>query len=157
MSYHGDGEASAVYRPEGGVEPLHIRSTTSARFIAPGSLTAGRFGLFRWDMAAKAGGAGAHFHRTFSESFFIMSGTVQLYDGKKWLDSKAGDLLFVPEGGIHGFRNDSEAAASMLILFAPGAPRERYFEELADITASGRKLSDEEWAELYARHDQYMV
>jgi hypothetical protein len=45
----------------------------------------------------------------------------------------------------------------MLILFAPGAPRERYFEELAEIGASGRRLSDEEWTELYARHDQYMV
>ena len=38
----------------------------------------------------------------------------------------------MPEGGVHGFRNDDEAA-SMLILFAPGAARERYFEELAAI------------------------
>ena len=45
----------------------------------------------------------------------------------------------------------------MLILFAPGAPRERYFEELAEIAASGRELSQEEWTDLYARHDQYMV
>ena len=34
-----------------------------------------------------------------------------------------GDFLFVPEGGIHGFRNESGAPASMLLLFAPGAPR----------------------------------
>jgi hypothetical protein len=30
----------------------------------------------------------------------------------------AGDFLHVPEGGVHGFRNDSDAAATMLILFA---------------------------------------
>ena len=45
----------------------------------------------------------------------------------------------------------------MLILFAPGAPRERYFEELAEIGASGRELTPEEWADVYARHDQTMV
>ncbi|WP_433257758.1 hypothetical protein ACQPYK_21440 [Streptosporangium sp. CA-135522] len=28
----------------------------------------------------------------------------------------------------------------MLVLFAPGAPREAYFEELAEIVASGRQL-----------------
>jgi len=139
------------------VDLLRLRSTTTARFIAPGSLTRGRFGLFRWDMAARAGGASAHFHRTFSESFFILSGTVRLYGGEKWADATAGDFLYVPEGGVHGFRNDAEEAATMLILFAPGAPRERYFEELAEITDSGRQLSNEEWTELYARHDQYMV
>lgn len=157
MSYQGDGEVSAVFRPEGEVDQLHLRSTTKARFIAPGSLTSGRFGLFRWDMDARAGGASAHFHRTFSESFFILSGTVRLYGGEKWADATTGDFLYVPEGGVHGFRNDAEEAASMLILFAPGAPRERYFEELAEISDSGRQLSDEEWTELYARHDQYMV
>ena len=43
----------------------------------------------------------------------------------------------------------------MLILFAPGAPRETYFRELAEIAATGRTLSEEEWTDLYARHDQY--
>jgi len=43
----------------------------------------------------------------------------------------------------------------MLILFAPGAPLERYFEELAEMAATGRTLSTEEWIELWARHDQY--
>ena len=156
MSYQGNGEVSAVFRPQDEVDVLQIRST-DARFIAPGSLTGGRFGLFRWDMAAGAGGAGPHFHRTFSESFFILSGTVRLYDGEQWMDATAGDFLYVPEGGVHGFRNDAEEAAAMLILFAPGAPRERYFVELAEILASGRQLSDEEWTEVYARNDQYMV
>ena len=35
----------------------------------------------------------------------------------------------------------------MLILFAPGAPREAYFEELAEIATSGRQLSKEEWTD----------
>ncbi|MGH2731226.1 MAG: cupin domain-containing protein [Actinomycetota bacterium] len=155
MSYLGEtGEASAVYRHKDAIPTLKLGSTT-ARLVAPGSLTGDRYGLFRWDMDEPAGGAGPHFHRTFSESFYILAGTVQLYDGTSWVDASPGDFIYVPEGGVHGFRNDE--AASMLILFAPGPPRERYFEELAAIIESGRQLSDEEWTELYARHDQYMV
>lgn len=58
---------------------------------------------------------------------------------------------------MHAFRNTSGKPASLLLLFTPGAPREAYFEELAEIAASGRRLSDEEWTDLYLRHDQYMV
>jgi hypothetical protein len=45
--------------------------------------------------------------------------------------------------------------AKMLILFAPGPPREKYFEALAQIGESGRTLSYDEWTELFAAHDQY--
>jgi len=158
MSYAGEGgEASAVLVESLASAKVVMRSGTVGRFIAPGSLTGGRFGLFRWEMPGGSGGAGAHFHRTFSESFYVLSGAVRLYDGTAWRNAGAGDFLYIPEGGIHGFRNDSDAAASMLILFAPGAPRERYFEELAEIGASGRELTAEDWAEVYARHDQTMV
>jgi hypothetical protein len=33
----------------------------------------------------------------------------------------------------------------MLILFAPGPPREDYFQELAVIRSSGRTLTAEDW------------
>jgi len=156
MSYAGTGETSAVLRQAIEVLPL-VRQTTSVRFIAPGSLTRGEFGLFRWDMKPRAGGPAAHFHRAFSESFYILSGTVRLYDGAHWAEAAAGDFLYVPEGGVHAFQNDTDADASMLILFSPGAPRERYFQELAEIEEAGRRLSPAEWAELYARHDQIMI
>jgi hypothetical protein len=45
----------------------------------------------------------------------------------------------------------------MLILFAPGAPRERYVDALAEIIASGRQLSEAEWTRFYTENDQYMV
>jgi mannose-6-phosphate isomerase-like protein (cupin superfamily) len=158
MSYAGDrGEASAVLMGTDDSPRVVMRSGTVGRFIAPGWRTGGRFGLFRWEMPARSGGAGPHFHRAFSESFYVLSGSVVLFNGLAWTEATAGDFLYIPEGGVHGFRNESEEAASMLILFAPGAPRERYFEELAEIGAAGRELSQEEWAEVYARHDQTMV
>lgn len=44
------------------------------------------------------------------------------------------------QGGLHGFRNESGEPASILILFAPGAPREAYFRRPADLErAHGRR------------------
>jgi len=158
MSYTGDaGEANAIAVTAESIRSVRMSSGTMARFVAPGSLTGGRYGLYRWDMPARAGGAGAHFHRTFSESFYVLDGTVSLFNGQDWGLAEAGDFLYVPEGGIHGFRNDADAPASMLILFAPGVAREAYFEELAMISATGREMTDGDWAELYARYDQTMV
>jgi quercetin dioxygenase-like cupin family protein len=63
-------------------------------------------------MQRRTPGAGAHFHRTMSESFFILSGTIRLFNGERWIASTAGDFLHVPEDGVHGFHNDSDEWAS---------------------------------------------
>ena len=102
------------------------------------------------------GGPGPHFHRTIQESFFVVSGTIKIYDGQAWRDTGPGDFIHVPEGGLHGFRNESDEPASMLIHFAPGAPREDYFASNARFSYEGR-LSDEEMAAFYLRHDNHFV
>ena len=150
-----NGEISAAFRPASAPPDLIIGAKSRVGYLATGASTDGQFGLYQWDMAAIPNGPGAHFHRTMSESFFILDGEVSLYTGEKWQKATRGDFLYVPPGGVHAFSNNSDAPASMLVLFTPGAPREKYFEELADIVASGRKLSPEEWTALYAEHDQY--
>ena len=62
----------------------------------------------------------------------------------------------MPEGGIHGFRNQSGELASMLILFAPGAPREDYFETLGRV-GQGMTMTDDERAAFMLRHDTFWV
>jgi mannose-6-phosphate isomerase-like protein (cupin superfamily) len=128
---------------------------SAVRFTAPGTMTDGRYGLFRWELGPRAPGATPHFHKTFSEAFYVLEGTVTLGDGTTWHQAGVGDFFYVPEGGVHAFRNDADEPAAMLIIFSPGAPREGYFTELAEIRASGRTLTPEQWTELYARHDQY--
>ncbi|GAA1821711.1 cupin domain-containing protein [Planosporangium flavigriseum] len=151
-----EGTVSAVLQPSTR-EPDLLIGPTAVHYLATSDLTHGEFGLYRWEMGPKPSGPSPHFHKTISESFYVLSGAVRLFDGGRWIDATAGDFLFVPQGGVHAFRNESGEPASMLILFAPGAPREGYFEALAEITRTGRQLTDEEWTELYARHDQYMV
>jgi mannose-6-phosphate isomerase-like protein (cupin superfamily) len=150
------GVVSARLRPADAAPDL-VGPLSSVHYLATGSGTGGDYGLYRWEMGAAPSGPGAHFHRTMSEAFYVLDGEVRLYDGERWIEATRGDFLYVPAGGIHAFRNESGVPASMLILFAPGAPREAYFEETADIARSGRELSPQEWDELYSRHDQYMV
>ena len=151
--FFGDnGEVSAILRPASRPPDLNV-GTSEASYLIKGDATGGKFGLYRWDMAPDTPGATPHFHRTLSESFFILSGKVGLYDGEKWTDATPGDYLYVPEGGIHGFRNSSKEPASMLILFSPGAPREAYFEGLADRALGKRTFTPEEFDEFCRAHD----
>ncbi|MQY06947.1 cupin domain-containing protein [Actinomadura macrotermitis] len=156
--YHGErGEVAGRLWKGDSAPDLAIGGRTDVHYLATGATTGGQYGLYRWDMKGEPGGGpDPHFHRTMSESFYVLSGGVGLYNGEEWTEAAPGDFYFVPPGGIHAFRN-LQSPASMLILFAPGAPREGYFEELAEIVASGRELTEEEWNDVYGRHDQYMV
>jgi mannose-6-phosphate isomerase-like protein (cupin superfamily) len=150
------GEATATYRPSSAEPDLTYKSGTRCSFLATGAMTRGLFGLYLWELPPNGGGPGPHFHRTIQESFFVVSGTIKIYDGREWRDTRPGDFVHVPEGGIHGFRNDSDDEASMLIHFAPGAPREDYFASNARFSYEGR-LSDDEMAAFYLRHDNHFV
>jgi len=157
VRYTGDvGAVSATYRPAD-TPPDLVTARNRVGYVATGASTNGEFGLYRWTMEPRSGGAEPHFHRTISESFFVLSGHVRLFDGRTWVEGSAGDFLHVPVGGVHAFSNDADATAEMLILFTPGAPREAYFEAMAEMAASGRRLTGEEQAAFLAEHDQYMV
>lgn len=148
--YHGDeGELSLSHVAADRPPDLSYASGNTMWYLATGASTGGQFGLYRYDLSPTAGGPGPHLHRTISESFFIISGTVRIYNGTGWSDADPGDFVHVPAGGIHGFRNESGVPASMLILFAPGAPREGYFEGLPHLA----EMSEEEKADFFLRHD----
>lgn len=151
------GEASTSFRPvDATPDLLNEKAGSSVHYLATGGSTGGDFGLYRWNMGPDPSGPFPHFHRTMTESFFVLDGVVSLYDGNGWKDAAPGDFLFVPPGGVHGFRNNN-GAASMLILFTPGAPREAYFEGLYEIALTGNRPSDEEMAEFFRKHDNIWV
>jgi mannose-6-phosphate isomerase-like protein (cupin superfamily) len=154
-AYAGDGGLVNATLQRATADPdLTYRSGGTVHYLATRTSTNGLFGLYRWTMTAEPSGPEPHFHRSISESFYVLSGTVRLYDGRGWVDGQPGDFLFVPEGGIHGFRNESGAAAAMLILFAPGADREDYFETLARV-GRGLTMDDAERAAFFLRHDTF--
>jgi mannose-6-phosphate isomerase-like protein (cupin superfamily) len=152
--YHGEtGETSATIRRANQRPDFRYASGGTVHYLATGSITDGRFGLYRWEMGPEPSGPGPHFHRTMAESFYVLAGSVRIYDGREWLETGPGDFVHVPPGGLHGFRNESGAPASMLIHFAPGAPRERYFEGIVDVPA----MSEEDRTAFYIEHDNLWV
>ena len=152
-----DPEASAWLKraPENGGAPPDYDSfgLFTYRYLANQTETGGDYGLYRLQIAPQGGGPGPHFHRAMSEAFYVLSGTVRLYDGTDWVDGAANDFLYVPPGGIHGFRNEADEPVSMLMLFAPGAPREHYFEGLAQLS----ELTEDERREWFIRNDNHFV
>jgi hypothetical protein len=71
----------------------------------------------------------------------------------EWRTAHPGDFLFVPAGWVHGFRGSGRA--SMLLMFAPGGPREDDFETLARLAE--HPMTEEERPGFMLRHDTYWV
>ncbi|MFF2519734.1 cupin domain-containing protein [Streptomyces sp. NPDC058086] len=151
--YFGErGRVSALFRPTSSQPDTGFSGgDTDISYVAQQEHTDGEFGLYKIDMRPKAMGATEHFHRTISESFYVLSGEVRLYNGERWVTGREGDFLYVPAGGLHAFQNDSDDPVSLLLLFTPGAPREEYFEMVAEYSQRSR----EELKAFRVRHDQY--
>lgn len=154
--HDGDGEISARIRPSDAAPDLVYPNGNRVHHLARGESTGGLFGLYRWEFSEAVSGPGLHFHRTITESFYVLEGEVRIHDGNGWLTTRSGDFVHVPAGGLHGFRNESGAPASMLLHFSPGAPREAYFEGL-DRLARGEKWTAEEYDLFMREHDNTWV
>lgn len=151
--YHGNkGQVNAAFRPAD--SPPDISSPGgSTHYLATNESTGGEFGLYKAELGARSAGAKTHFHKAMSESFYILSGELELYNGEKWVTGRAGDFLYVPVGGLHAFKNVTDEPMSMLMLFSPGAPREEYFERVAEMA----QLGGEELKQFRIRHDSYFL
>ncbi|WP_030527141.1 cupin domain-containing protein [Phycicoccus jejuensis] len=148
-----DGEVSAWTHPADRPPDLTYPNGNEVHYLASGASTGGLFGLYRWTFAGPPSGPGPHFHRTLSESFHVLEGVVRIFDGRDWVRAGPGDFVHVPPGGVHGFRNE-DGPARMLLHFAPGAPREGYFEGLA---AGTDGWSREHYDAFMAEHDNIWV
>ena len=148
--YDGEGgEVSAYLRPSDNPPNLVYPNGNTCEYLTSGAQSDGRFGLYRWTFGEEESGPDTHFHRTITEHFYVLRGTVSLHNGSKWMAAYPGDYLYVPAGGLHGFRGGDYA--QMLLSFAPGGPREDYFET----TARGDldNMSDDERQAFMDRHD----
>jgi mannose-6-phosphate isomerase-like protein (cupin superfamily) len=150
--YHGKGgEKTAWHRPFDAKPDIVYPNGTTAHYLVTGGQSNGLLGMYQWNMGPEPSGPSPHFHRSFSESFYILSGSVLIFDGDDWIETRPGAYVYAPPGAVHAFRNESGEAASMLILFAPGAPREAYFEGLLNLA----EMTTEAQAEFIESHDQW--
>jgi mannose-6-phosphate isomerase-like protein (cupin superfamily) len=147
------GDTAPDYEAPGLVKNTYLANSVKYHYLADQEQTNGDYALYRVELGPNSGGPAPHFHRTMSEAFFLLSGTVKFYLGTEWTNHTQNDFLFVPPGGSHGWHNDSDEPASMLILFSPGAPRNHFFEGLAQLG----ELTAHERREWFARHDNVFI
>src|SRR3712207_2702869 len=102
---HAGARVTAVSHPQPGTvvvrtlaeHPMVEAGGPSAlRMVAPGSHTAGRFGLVEYRLAPHSPGAAPHYHQTFCESFYVLAGRLTVYADGAWRPYSAGDFAPVP-------------------------------------------------------------
>jgi quercetin dioxygenase-like cupin family protein len=115
----------------------------------------GRFGLFEHYLPPGSGGASPHFHRTMIEAFYVLEGDLTFSVEGHATQASAGDVLYVPQQAVHGFRVSEARAARILMMFCPALDREQYFCALEALSPSGAPPDQDALLALMHRFDQY--
>jgi quercetin dioxygenase-like cupin family protein len=70
-----------------------------------------------------------HFHNQTDEIIYVLEGTYELRIGEKKITAKQGDLVVIPRGTTHSFRNLLDAPSKMLAIITPSG-FENFFAEI---------------------------
>src|SRR3954470_4275578 len=74
------------------------------------------------------GGPPPHIHTREDETYYILSGQIEVVLGEETLVAGPNDFVKVPRGTVHRFTNTGTETARMLLTFTP-AGIEHWFEE----------------------------
>jgi mannose-6-phosphate isomerase-like protein (cupin superfamily) len=96
--------------------------------LATGKETNNAFFQFE-AIVPEGSGPPPHVHSREDESFYIVSGRLEILLGDKIYQAKRGDFVYIPRGTIHRFKNVGRETAVQLVTFVP-AGMERFFREV---------------------------
>jgi quercetin dioxygenase-like cupin family protein len=82
--------------------------------------------------------AAAHVHPYQSERFEVLEGTLELRAGKTRTVAGPGDVVTVPAGRVHSFRNVGETTARFRCEVRPALQFERFLETMFGLAADGK-------------------
>lgn len=100
------------------------------RIVVSSESTNGAYSVMDWVVAPSTGdpssaGYGIHRHGALEEVFHVRSGELEFLVGDTITTIGPGDLVRVPAGVRHGYRNLTDAEVELTVTFVPGG-----FEEL---------------------------
>src|SRR4051812_19152954 len=97
------------------------------RFLATGEDTNGRYAS--WEaIVPSGGGPPPHVHSREEEGFYVLEGEITLDVNGERVVAKAGTFVNMPVGMPHGFKNEGDQPAKMLISVAPAGLEQMFFE-----------------------------
>ncbi|KAK3331985.1 RmlC-like cupin domain-containing protein [Cercophora scortea] len=127
-----------LYKKEA-AETLRVGPMT-IRVYEDGSLTENRVSGVLLEVPAGKSGPPMHWHRFHDELFFVTKGTLRFVTPEMEVDASAGDLMTVPPGAVHTFKNPSETEDCECYMTATPGHYVDYFRMLAKATEGGKPL-----------------
>ncbi len=116
-----------IFRPSG-TAPAIWGPGDLYNFLVTGEETNDAFFQFE-AIVPSGGGPPPHIHRREDETFYVVSGELEVLVGESTYVAKAGDFVFIPRGTVHRFQNVGEGTAVQLVTFVP-AGFENFFREV---------------------------
>jgi quercetin dioxygenase-like cupin family protein len=86
--------------------------------------------LFEFELVAGIDGAGPHIHRQHVDAFYVLDGELELTVDGKTVNARPGELVHVPPGTVHSFRNSSRGHVRFLNLHTPGMRFDGYIRRM---------------------------
>lgn len=107
-------------------------------FLTPSEKTSGRFALL--EAQGKMGNEPPpHLHEWEHELYYLLEGEITFYCGAKVLPTKAGEMVFIPQGTPHALRITSPSVRFLLLVVASGehpVGTDHYFRDMAEPATS---------------------
>jgi mannose-6-phosphate isomerase-like protein (cupin superfamily) len=74
-----------------------------------------------------------HIHPNAVETYNILEGEMEFFIKDKWIPAKKGDILSVPIGVTHAFRNPGDEIVEVYNTHQPALRMENYFEDVCKV------------------------
>lgn len=107
------------------------------KFLQSKDTTSGSLDLFEMTLQPDARMPIPHYHESWDETIYGLSGVTSWRVDGKDIDVGPGETVFIKRGIVHGFANRSREVASCLCMLSPGALGPQYFKEMAAILSGG--------------------
>lgn len=104
--------------------------------LADHTTTAGGAAVLELRVPPKTFGAPPHTHANEDEHFYVIEGEIEFLDREDTIKAGAGSLVVLPRGHLHGFWNDSDKPARLLLIVTPGEFASFFDQVVARIRAN---------------------
>ena len=92
----------------------------SVRVLSGPGDTPAQTAVLELEMPPKTFGAPPHVHQNEDEHFYVLEGAVDFLDRGEVHRAHAGATVVLPRGHLHGFWNDTNETARLLLIISPG-------------------------------------
>jgi quercetin dioxygenase-like cupin family protein len=114
----------------------------AATFLQTSEETEGERTLIEIEVAP-GGGPKPHYHKTYTEHFEVLDGTLEVLVGRETRALSAGQKVVVPRNTLHRFRNATDETVRFLTEMRPGHPGfEKTLKVGYGLAADGLTFSD---------------